>query len=107
MSSWRCATPPVRNARLHRLILLAQVLSGKVPYHEKRNDQSVIMAISRGEHPSRPDNIFSEPWETALHNKVWELTTDCWTSDPDERPPVGSVLRRLRHWRAKFNVARG
>ncbi|KZV79317.1 kinase-like protein, partial [Exidia glandulosa HHB12029] len=82
--------------------VVVEVLSGKVPYHDKRTDQMVIIAIAHGETPFRPATFIGEPWEVALEAKVWELALDCWASEPDDRPPVKPVLRRLKHLRANF-----
>lgn len=76
-----------------------EVLSGKVPYHEKRNDRTVIIAIAHGEHPSKPARLSDVSWIDA---KLWTMMLDCWKKNPDDRPPVASLLTRLRHYRAQL-----
>ncbi|EJD47712.1 kinase-like protein [Auricularia subglabra TFB-10046 SS5] len=67
--------------------VVVEVLGERLPFHEKRNDQSVIMAIFKGEHPSRPAKV---------PDGVWALLLDCWEVDPGLRPAVDVVLERMR-----------
>jgi hypothetical protein len=48
--------------------------------------------ISRGERPPKPPG--SE--NLGLGPPVWKLTEECWHQNPDRRPDVGDVLRRLQ-----------
>ncbi|EJD40349.1 kinase-like protein, partial [Auricularia subglabra TFB-10046 SS5] len=74
--------------------LLVEVLSGKVPYHEKVNDVPVIIAIARGEHPSRPADT---------DDNMWELMLSCWALDASDRPPAEFIVQRLDHIRSEMD----
>ncbi|KZW02499.1 kinase-like protein [Exidia glandulosa HHB12029] len=72
--------------------VMVEVLGGMLPYHDKRNDQAVIMAISQGRHPARPRNLADD---------LWKIMLDCWRVDPRERPSVDAVLERIQEFRQR------
>lgn len=74
--------------------VLLEVLSGLLPYHDKRNDQAVIMAVAQGRHPARPHNV-------AVAEDLWQIMLDCWRVDPHERPSVDTVLERVQDFRRR------
>ncbi|KAG8219152.1 kinase-like domain-containing protein [Butyriboletus roseoflavus] len=61
-----------------------QVLTGKVPYHYYKNDAQVLVALSRGLRPARPD-------ESPIHDVHWEFMQRCWSSK-NIRPSVEEVV---------------
>ena len=65
----------------------AQVLTGKVPFHDVRTD-AVMMPIVRGSRPERPRLShaigFSDP--------VWATVEECWKADCSFRPDVQTVV---------------
>ncbi|KAF8552980.1 kinase-like protein [Imleria badia] len=57
---------------------MLQVLTGEVPYHYYKNDAQVLVALSRGLRPARPD----EPPIADVH---WEFMQRCWASSQSKR----------------------
>lgn len=70
--------------------MLLQVLTGKVPYHYYKYDAQILVALSRGLRPARPD----EPPIDDLH---WEFMQRCWSSQSkrlskNTRPSIEEVV---------------
>ncbi|KIJ57939.1 hypothetical protein HYDPIDRAFT_120156 [Hydnomerulius pinastri MD-312] len=69
-----------------------QVLTGNVPYHYYKNDAQVLVAVSRGLKPARPD-------EPHLDDTHWDFIQRCWSPQGREgtsaRPPIEDVLSFL------------
>lgn len=63
---------------------VTKILTGKVPYHHRKNDIQVLHEIMRGIKPRRPD-LMSED--------IWDFLQTCWRDDPPSRPNV-SVVRQ-------------
>lgn len=64
-----------------------------MPFYEVFRDQTVILKISRGERPSRPDqSAFSR---NGLTESIWKLMQDCWLTEPEDRPTASEILFRL------------
>ena len=61
-------------------------MSGVFPYHTKRNDQLVILALSRRELPERPDG---------MQDEYWRLIQVLCAIDPSTRPSANKVVRHL------------
>ncbi|KAF8437649.1 kinase-like domain-containing protein [Boletus edulis BED1] len=69
---------------------MLQVFTGKVPYHYYKNDAQVLVALSRGLRPARPD----EPSIDDIH---WEFMQKCWASQSkwsskNFRPSIEEVV---------------
>jgi hypothetical protein len=69
--------------------MLLQVLTGKVPYHYYKNDAQVLVALSRGLRPARPD-------EPPIDDVHWEFMQRCWASQnkrasKNDRPSIEEV----------------
>ncbi|KDN47111.1 hypothetical protein RSAG8_03888, partial [Rhizoctonia solani AG-8 WAC10335] len=69
-----------------------EVVSGRLPYHERRTDASVISALIRHKLPTRPEQLSEhEEWG----KERWELLVNCWDVDPLIRPTSQAVLDRM------------
>ncbi|KAG9317971.1 kinase-like domain-containing protein [Chiua virens] len=69
---------------------MLQVLTGKIPYHYYKNDAQVLIALSRGLRPARPE----EPNIDDVH---WEFMQRCWAnqskwSSKNARPSIEDVV---------------
>ncbi|KAG6381978.1 kinase-like domain-containing protein [Boletus reticuloceps] len=74
-----------------RLILIfLQVLSGKQPWSEVREDAAVVLRLARGYKPARPE---SGP----VDNMHWELIEKCWSSI-QERPDAEAITASIRRF---------
>ncbi|KAF8517258.1 kinase-like domain-containing protein, partial [Hysterangium stoloniferum] len=57
-----------------------EIVSGKPPYCET-SDPEVIINVTRGKIPSRPERS-AAPW---LCDRLWGLCVECWRLNPQER----------------------
>jgi serine/threonine protein kinase len=74
-----------------------ETMTGNVPFAQYRNDTQVILALSRNERPSRSPKMKSD-W-------LWNLVTRCWATEPEMRPPVRDVVKRIRDAMEKMREA--
>ena len=71
------------NNWFHSLISL-QVLSGKQPWSEVQRDSNVVVYISQGRRPSRPES-------RAIDDRHWDFIQQCWLSI-QERPSAKEII---------------
>jgi len=67
---------------------MLQVLTGKVPYHYYKNDAQVLITLSRGLRPMRPD----DPPIDEVH---WRFMQRCWVNSDHNlsvRPSIKDVV---------------
>ncbi|KAF8174668.1 kinase-like domain-containing protein, partial [Mycena galopus ATCC 62051] len=71
-----------------------EILTGRVPFYELRNDMAVMLSVMRGEYPSGPP-----PGWTGLHTSMldglWELLQNCWDGQAENRPTAHQIVQRL------------
>lgn len=72
----------------HTKLALTQILTGKSPYSNIRNDSAVIFKIIKRERPEMPENIAGFP-------KMQELITSCWKHEAEARPGATHVKNAL------------
>ncbi|KAF8596615.1 kinase-like protein [Ceratobasidium sp. AG-I] len=94
------APTPARNKQTDMYAFGMEILTGRIPYFELRNDMSIYRAISIQRAPNRPKEL-AEIDDRA--NKMWQLLMRCWDHDPEARPDasyafsyVGIVLTACR-----------
>eukprot|EP00842_Homolaphlyctis_polyrhiza_P004780 jgi/Hompol1/5302/HPOL_004321-RA len=63
-----------------------EILTGRPPFVEAPEDDVVREWIKDGERPDRPENV---------HDKLWDLLSDCWDQNPLNRPNFSEIVRRL------------
>lgn len=68
-------------------MLLYEILSGQIPFENLTRFQIINSAFRSGERPNLPDS-FSKPCR--------DLIEQCWSEDPDERPPFDEILQILK-----------
>ena len=66
-------------------MVVYEVISGNIPFH-KSTKFGASLKVLRGERPHRGSG-FTE--------SLWKMLEWCWTSHPDDRPNVESVLQCL------------
>ena len=69
-------------------LIFFQVLSGKFPWSEVRQDNAVMLQLSQGYKPARPE---SRP----IQDVHWALVEQCW-APIDQRPPADDVMSLLQ-----------
>lgn len=71
-------------------MLCLQTYSGVRPLSMCPNDMAIILALDKGERPSRDE--VSRPDFT---DEMWQLVQRCWAQDPTERPSMEEVYQSL------------
>ncbi|KAH8833416.1 kinase-like domain-containing protein, partial [Flagelloscypha sp. PMI_526] len=66
---------------------ILEVVSGCSPWSDVREDTKVILNLSQGKHPDRPDGF---------GNDVWSIVESCWALKPLERPSAAAIFERCR-----------
>ena len=77
------------NGLKHTLFLLTvavpiQVLTGEVPFSNEKTNWMVVVAVLRGDRPSRPEH-------PSFTDGLWRLIQRCWHQDPHLRPEIPEV----------------
>ncbi|KAJ3994707.1 kinase-like domain-containing protein, partial [Lentinula boryana] len=65
---------------------VVEIITRKPPFHTLRQDPAVILSLSKGERPPRPENVWCP-------DELWDLTTRCWNENPLGRPPATDIHR--------------
>ena len=68
-------------------MVILEVLSGRVPYHQFQNT-TVILMVMRGVRPGRP----GRSWFT---DDLWRTMEKCWSPRPSERPTIEAIFELL------------
>ncbi|KAL0568482.1 hypothetical protein V5O48_013501 [Marasmius crinis-equi] len=63
-----------------------ELLTGEIPFCEKRMDFQIIMAVLNGSRPPRPENC---------PDALWQIIEKCWTEDALVRPSASAVASEL------------
>lgn len=69
-------------------LLVLQIISGQVPYYDKKNEPSVLVAIAGGKAPKIPDGV-------TIHPELQSVMEKCWAREPSERPSMTEITRRM------------
>jgi len=70
-------------------------MSGKIPYHTRLHDWTVIQAIVDKQYP-----VHQEERGVLEGNGFMSLLQGCWQYDVEKRPEIGEVLRMLEKLQA-------
>ncbi|KAJ7050807.1 kinase-like domain-containing protein [Mycena amicta] len=68
-----------------------EILTGKVPFHDLRNDMAVMMAVARGRRPLQPTSCSG----TMALDSLWELMENCWQQQVEMRPTASDLVEQL------------
>jgi serine/threonine protein kinase len=72
------------------VLISLQVLSGKQPWSEFREDAAVVLYLAKGHKPGRPESRVMDD----LH---WNLIQHCW-SPPEERPGAEAIIPTIQQF---------
>ena len=67
-----------------------EVFTGKIPFEELKKNEEVVLRISRGYRPEKPENAQA----VGLTDEIWKFTESCWHQNPKKRPNMEEVVRR-------------
>lgn len=86
-----CCSPGKSTGCETRLILMfLQVLSGKQPWSEVREDAAVVLRMAQGHKPGRPESRHVDD----IH---WDLIEHCWSS-LQERPAASAIITSIQRF---------
>ena len=69
--------------------VVLEILSGLVPYHHLKSDAQVLIELSRGVKPQRPES-------THITDTEWEFISSCWKEPPTLRPSTSEVTIHVK-----------
>ena len=72
------------------MLTCLQVLSGKQPWSEVREDPAVVLRLAKGYKPGRPES-------RTLNDSHWSLIQHCW-SPMEERPAAGTIIPTIKQF---------
>lgn len=61
-----------------------EIITGRPPFINRRQESSVIFDVYHGRRPPRPAN-------SELTDPLWALIQSCWHQDPKQRPNISAV----------------
>jgi len=70
-----------------------EVMTGEHPFSHIRRTPEVLIRMQQGERPRRP--VGDVYVQRGLDDKLWNLLTRCWVSEPEQRPNIHQVLEEL------------
>ena len=76
----------------------AQVLSGKQPWSEIREDVAIVLRLAKGHKPGRPAS-------RTLDDAHWNLIQRCWSSI-EERPTTGVIISAIQRFLSRCSHSR-
>ncbi|KAF8131853.1 kinase-like domain-containing protein [Boletus edulis] len=78
------------DANVRLVLIFLQVLSGKQPWSEIREDVAVVLRLAKGHQPGRPQS-------RVMDDSYWDLIQDCWSSK-EERPDVEIIIPTIQRF---------
>jgi len=76
------------------LLMSLQVLSGKLPWSEVREDLAIVLRLAKGNKPGRPES-------RTLDDSHWDFIQDCW-SEIEERPAAEVIMSTIKQFLYHF-----
>jgi son of sevenless len=93
-------------------MLILEVITGERPYASFRGEPRLSLVIWNED--LRPERPLRCVW---LSDALWQLMKECWAKDPNQRPDITDVCRRLQEvaeafvppaqWSSELGIARG
>lgn len=70
-------------------MVFLELLTNKPPFFEKSNDGQVVIALYKGERPTKPS---LDAVKIGFSADLWTVMQNCWESDPGLRPIAEELL---------------
>ncbi|KAG9094131.1 hypothetical protein FRC06_011122 [Ceratobasidium sp. 370] len=71
---------------------ILEVVTGYLPYVERKSEAYVTLAVVRGILPERPGQLQSD---TRFGDERWQLLKECWSMEPELRPTAREITDRM------------
>ncbi|KAF5378042.1 hypothetical protein D9757_011511 [Collybiopsis confluens] len=68
---------------------IIEILTGKMPFYDRKTDVAVLLSLISGERPARPRDIW-------YPETVWEIATSCWAEDGQSRLNAATIYDRFK-----------
>jgi serine/threonine protein kinase len=65
---------------------VVEILTGRIPFSDIRNDAKVVLAVMKGHHPEQPHC-------PQINDKIWETLESCWDLSATKRPSMAMLSR--------------
>ncbi|OJA14098.1 hypothetical protein AZE42_10008 [Rhizopogon vesiculosus] len=72
---------------------ILEIMTHEVPWHTIHNTTHVVIKLSKGEMPPRPQDL--AVITRGLDDNLWWLTRRCWSTTAEERPPTKEIQEIL------------
>ena len=83
---------PTRSSDCYALgMTVYEVLTGKIPFSQYKNDYAAVGMVLEGKRPELPQGAVGE-WFT---DDVWGILGRCWEAKPNDRPSIEDLLQCL------------
>ncbi|KIK53327.1 hypothetical protein GYMLUDRAFT_105475, partial [Collybiopsis luxurians FD-317 M1] len=63
---------------------IVEVLTKKLPFHDRKTDALVMFHLMDGRRPARPQDVWCP-------DVIWDLTTHCWAQSAQDRPSANEI----------------
>ena len=77
-----------------------QVLCERAPFRDLTNPSMVVVEVSNGMRPEKPEDAASFGFTDGL----WEIVERCWSVDTDVRPRLEDVIPCLHEASSRWRV---
>jgi len=67
-----------------------EIFSGEVPFFETKNDAAVLLAVIKGQRPTR--SPAEKCIDRGLSDEMWNLMENCWNENPIKRPTAKQIV---------------
>ena len=76
-------------------LMMAQVLTGQLPFPFRKNDHGVTVDILAGHKPSHCASMICISVADAYTSGLCGMMDNCWHKDPTSRPSMSSICQYL------------
>ncbi|CAE6537315.1 unnamed protein product [Rhizoctonia solani] len=73
---------------------ILEAFTSKIPFADKSDQSLVAHILFHKNTPTRPETII--PSRSMHGNKLWDILTRCWASDPKDRPSAGVIWDEMK-----------
>ncbi|KIM71892.1 hypothetical protein PILCRDRAFT_82369 [Piloderma croceum F 1598] len=72
-----------------------ELISGNLPFHEIKMPYQIMVAVTKGQRPSRPSHDYG-----MIHglDNLWTLIEACWATHPANRLTASQIVEAIRSW---------